>query len=388
MNGFAETISALSGGGTIATGGVNGILRLIQSTTTTDKSAFTGSGGIAKMGTGVLNINPTGTLGSFENATGTTNISAAAVTLNAGTVIAVDSGTLNIQDFSTISLTGAASPMSGTAYADSGGVLNISGRHTTVNLPFQSFAGIGGAGTIVIDAATVNVDTYLGASFSSGSSGTITIRNAAQVSVPNLFAAARLGSTGSITVTGQGTTVTNTNYLGVGGSDSSAADTGGAGTLTVSSGAAVTTPFLNFYSTAGSLVIDGGTISAGQIQEFAAGRFACPTARHRPLTLGTNSNTSTYAGTFADYTSGPGSLTKVGNGTLTLTNNANSFTGPLNINGGVVVAPVRRGIRDSLRHRRRLFHQLQRRHPRNHRPKHLCQRSHGLPFRFRRHHSS
>ncbi len=147
------------------------------------------------------------------------------------------------------------------------------------------------------------------------------------------FAGGQVGSIGTFLVTGPGTVLTSTNYLGIGGSDPS--DTGGAGTLIISTSASASTPNLVFFSTAASLVIDQGTLSAGQVSEFLVGNIRISDGASPAATVGSDNTDFTIFATITNDTSRPGSLVKTGTGTLTLVG-ANSFTGPVTINQGTV----------------------------------------------------
>jgi autotransporter-associated beta strand protein len=113
--------------------------------------------------------------------------------------------------------------------------------------------------------------------------------------------------------------------------------TNSAGTLTLANGSALQNSTLNI--TGGTLQFDGGVSSnafvfgglAGTINIALANSYSASIA----LTVGNNNSNSTYSGVLGDSALGS-SLTKVGNGTLTLSG-ANTYSGTTTVSGGKLV---------------------------------------------------
>jgi autotransporter-associated beta strand protein len=108
------------------------------------------------------------------------------------------------------------------------------------------------------------------------------------------------------------------------------------GGLTVSNGgAAIVTG--QYTGSGGTLTVNGGTFITGSLLQGSANapiRISDP-AGGVALTVGSDNTSTTFSSSIADSTVGPGSLTKVGTGTLTLTGSL-SYTGVTEVRGGTL----------------------------------------------------
>ena len=142
------------------------------------------------------------------------------------------------------------------------------------------------------------------------------------------------GGVGEVEVTG--------GWLDVaGGVDVGSAGPGGAGTLGLSGGSVAIGSALNLNAT-GTLVLGGGTLALNAAGQFNWNGGMLRTTVNQGIglnasigaaggTLDTTDRAVTYSGTLG----GPGGLTKIGAGTLTLTN-ANTHAGGTAVNAGVL----------------------------------------------------
>ena len=170
-----------------------------------------------------------------------------------------------------------------------------------------------------------------------GSSGTATIQESASLDV-NTSLQVGLKGNGSLTV--QSNATGSTFWLDLGGQ--SPLFFGGTGSVNVRTGGALqTTANTTFFTNTSSLTADGGTFSTGTLTEhtgvLADIRITDPDPATPAFTIGTNNGNSTINGTIADALGGPGSLSKVGTGTLTL-NAANTYSGQTDIHTGTLLA--------------------------------------------------
>lgn len=95
-----------------------------------------------------------------------------------------------------------------------------------------------------------------------------------------------------------------------------------------------------FWTSTSSITVNGGTLQTGRLFEHTGvmGTISLSDpVGDAALTVGTNDGDSTFSGLIQDAGGGPGSLKKVGTGTLTLTG-VNTYTGGTVISTGAVLA--------------------------------------------------
>jgi len=304
LNGFNQTIGALSGFGAINLGSAT--LTTNSDTNTTTTAHITGSGGLTKGGTGTL------TLSAFNGYTGVTTISGGAIALGtngsdsgslAGNVIDNAQLIFNLSDSYTF-----AGVISGT------GQVSQTGAGKTTLTAANSYSG----GT-AISAGTlkVNADTGLGAS-----SGSLTFNGG----ILQLGAAFNLSSARDISLgIGGGTIDTNGFDTAIGHVIS------GPGGLTKNGqGVLHLEGLTNTYS--GGTTINGGTVSIDSDSNLGPGnlkfdggilsvRLVNASPISHPITLNAAGGTidNGFGTTISSSITGPGTLAKTGVGTLILT---------------------------------------------------------------------
>ena len=210
---------------------------------------------------------------------------------------------------------------------DSGGAITINAGVTT-NQIFNSqlrFLGLITATNNGTGLLTLNGGTALG---TGGTAGLFTVTGTGNTVINGVIAA---GSISGLTKTGTGQlTLSALNTY--------------TGTTTISAGSILLTNATGLQSStvangvANGLIFDssvsGNAFTLGGLS--GAGALALQNNAGTPaavaLTVGGNNAGTTYSGVL----SGPGTLTKVGTGTLTLSSNASSFTGNLVINAGTL----------------------------------------------------
>ena len=355
LNNFAETIGSLSGAGnvtlgtgTMTTGGNNG--------TTTYSGIMSGTGGLAKAGTGVFTLSGANTYtGATTINAGTLQLGAAERIANTSAVTVAWGATFNLNNFvETIgSLSGAGNVTLGSGTLTAGG----NNTSTTYSGIMSGTGGLTKAGTGVLTLSGAN--TYTGAS--AVNAGTVTLGSANRIADTS----AVIMNAGTFNLAGFVETI---------GSLSGAGNvTLGAGTLTT--GDVTNTTFSGVISGTGGLTKQGTgiftlsgantytgatTINAGTLQLGAADRIANTSAvtvaggatfnlnnfnetigslagagnaivGSGTLTAGGNNSSTTYSGII----SGTGGLTKAGTGVFTLSG-ANGYTGATTINAGML----------------------------------------------------
>src|SRR5206468_3490846 len=137
------------------------------------------------------------------------------------------------------------------------------------------------------------------------------------------------GAAGSVTVGGAGSRWDVSSLL---------VGVSGTGGLTVQSGGTVAAAGVSLGTSASSVTVNGGTLAAGGLD--SAGGAVPNIALSDPaggaaLTVGSGNASTTYAGSIADAAGGPGSVAKVGTGTLILTGRLTN-TGGYTATGGTL----------------------------------------------------
>jgi T5SS/PEP-CTERM-associated repeat protein len=199
----------------------------------------------------------------------------------------------------------------------------------------------------VQNGGAVRTDLTLDVGTNAGNSASLLVHSGGTVSSVYAGIGNFPGGVGTATVTGAGSTWTNSGDPN--GSAFTIGDSGtptGVGSLTVANGGAVTTSGqFQVLSSGSSVVVNGGTLTAGSLGTAPG---AAPTvqitdpAGGAALTIGTDNSSSTYTGPIADAAGGPGTVRKVGTGTFTLTGhltNTGGYTaagGTIDFSGAVV----------------------------------------------------
>jgi autotransporter-associated beta strand protein len=308
--------------GTLALTGTNASSSYLvnNSTLSLRNAGSISSGGVTLSGSGVLNETTANALSGTATVTlssGTPsvllsqpNTYSGNTTINAGTL---QLGDLNAAQNSTINLNVAG----GLTFATGVGTVKIGGLVTTQNIVLNDNA----AGAVTIQLANTASNTLTGVF--SGSGGLTELGpGATTLSAANTY-------TGLTTVTGGTINATNNASLG----NTTAATTGllmnpASGTATVN--------FTSSNPNIGSLASSGAGTSS-----IVLGSINGTTATATTLSVGFNNAASTtFAGLISDLSgtnaAAKGNLTKVGLGSLTLTN-ANTYTGTTSLNGGTLV---------------------------------------------------
>ena len=268
--------------------------------------------------------NLSGFTGTIQlSATTVTNVNkwdASAATVNGTSALIIDNGAQLYMNGS--SLTFSAIQINGSGnYQNRGAIRAGSGTLTGAMslLGDTTFGTEGGtiAGTIASGAAGTQILTLGGAN---DLAGNITV--SADIGGGTGTLALRKINTGTTTLSGNNTFTGPT--------------TNSAGTLTLANGSALQNSTLNL--TAGTLVFDSSVSSNAFLFGGLAGSANLTLANNggAPITLSVgNNSSSTYSGVLSD--SGlVSSLTKIGNGTLTLSG-ANTYSGTTTVSGGKLV---------------------------------------------------
>ncbi len=368
VNSQNTTIGSLAGAGN-TTLGTGNILTLGGAASTTYSGVMSGSGGLTQAGTGVL------TMSGANTFTGNLTISSGTVALGAANVFS-DSATLRLNGgtFSTAGYSDRFSSLSllNTSTIDFNSMAGLltfgTGSRTSGGLTISNWAGSptgGGASRLLVDSLTAFDTTFLNnitfAGYGTGAQ-IISLGGGAFEVVP---------VTGSSYTWGFDTGGNWSAANWAGGTN----NPGGVGTTTVF-GSAITanrTVTLDAARTVGYLVFNDNNqytlagsqtltlqASGGSSQINVSGggsaRIEAPLALANDLVVNQNSAgatleiTGTVSGTNRNLTvggsdatiisgaiqTGTGSLTKLGTGTLTLSNTSNSFSGAITVADGVL----------------------------------------------------
>ena len=302
-----------------------------------------------------LDVDPT-IAGLLMNATGSNTL-----TLNNHTLILTGAGTQSagtITGIGTINLTGSSTfTASGSAVLGNGVTFDTAGTGNTVTLSGVNFNGtITGAGGLITDGSVTlggGTSTYTGGTtINSGSSVTLAANNALSTASAltvngslglNGFSqtVTALSGSGSIDLGGFGLTVngsTSTTFSGTIGTSSGDLTKSGTGTLILTG--------TNGYT--GGTDLTGGTLGVGNNSALGTGTLtmsggttlqaASNVSIANAITLAGNATVDTNGNslTLSNVISGGANgLTKIGNGTLTLSG-TNTYTGMTAINAGTL----------------------------------------------------
>ena len=310
---------------------------------------ITGSG-LTEIGGGILILG------------GTNNTYTGGTTVNASTLVATNSGALPTGTLSVLN-GGMLTLNAGTNAATSWTATNISALLTNTGSGFAAgstlgidttLAGTSGftygviGGSMGLAKLGANTLTLTGASTFTGpitiSSGTLQLGDGsghngslANANVITDNASLAFNNTGSQTfsdiINGTGNLIQNgTNTLTLQGANSfSGLTTINSGTLQLGNASALQQSTLNTSSTGGSLSFGTTSCTLGGLSGSGTLALSNTGSAAVALSVGNNNGSTTYSGTL----SGPGSLTKLGNGNLILTG-SNTYAGGTTISGGAL----------------------------------------------------
>jgi autotransporter-associated beta strand protein len=326
LNGFNQTIGSLAGAGSVTLGSAT-LTTGNDSASTTFSGTISGTGGLTKVGGGVL------TLSGANTYSGGTTITGGSLQLGnggaSGSIVGnvTNNGTFAINRSDTFTFGGVIS---------GSGAFQQNGAGTTILTAANTYTGATtvNAGTLQAGAANVFAP---GSAFTVASGATLNLASFNQT----IGSLAGVGSVtlGSATLT-TGTDNTSTTFSGA------ISGTGGltkigAGTL-VLSGA-------NTYS--GGTTLAAGTLTLANNQALGTGAltttgsvvdYANGVTIANPIVINSNTTqlrvttgTATQAGVISEL-NGPRPLEKIGAGTLVLTA-ANTYSGPTTISAGTLI---------------------------------------------------
>ncbi|MBB2969803.1 autotransporter-associated beta strand repeat-containing protein [Mesorhizobium sp. RMAD-H1] len=348
VNFDAGTLHATADSGSFISGFTGTQLNIDSGGLTIDSNGFdvaasaplTGAGGVKKIGDGTLTLSGANTYaGGTEITAGIVSVSADANLGDAAGGVTIDGGALQFSTSfntardvelgngnGTIDTMGNSNTLSGTLSGPGAltkigsGTLTLTGnngyaggteiKEGILNVSADTNLGAAGAG-VSIDGGTLQ----FGASFDSARSVTLGSGNGTIDTMGNTNTLSGVVSgPGALTKIGSGTLTLSGNNAYKGGTEIKE------GVLNVSSDG-------NLGDASGEVAINGGTLQFGASFDSA-----------RAVTLGTGNGTiDTMANnnTLSGIISGPGGLTKIGSGTLTLAGN-NSYEGGTSVNDGVL----------------------------------------------------
>lgn len=240
--------------------------------------------------------------------------------------------------------------------------LNLTGGTTTVAGDIVKLGTTNATGTVLINGGTLDMtDGNIGSSTNPVALGlqSGTLKNVATIngggelsktSAGNLVLSGNNTFTGGMNMFGGEVKITDSGSFGIGTKNLNIQVgayvnlDGAAGDIALSSGITMTTAGLSLLNSAGDNVINGAlsVIAGSSTTEVTsdggslalAGNISAGVASARNLQLsGVSTGANTVSGAISDGT-GSIVLTKAGEGTWTLTNDTNSFTGNVNVNNG------------------------------------------------------
>ncbi len=361
-NGFARRLtldgsSVVSGGtldvfDTVLVGaGSNGSLDMTGGTLSAGRLVLGAAGRTASLTLGAGSVLQTGTV---ESGGGTATLTfnggtfkaLAAPNIAVSTAVGSSGATINTNGFNG-SITGGLSG-SGTITKNGNGTLTLGGNNSSYS------------GNILLNAGQITLATNA----ASSSTGPITLANGTQINVTTSGAstpialangAAATIAAGGLTFNGAvtgaaGTTLSvntssgGTSNFSFGGSLSSFAgnfNLTGTGNIRIGSSGSSLANFNLGNSTGTIRTTSDGTVNFGSLSGGASTRLQGSTNGTTTSTyvIGANGANTTFGGTITDGTNTTPALlniTKTGNGTLTLSNNASTYTGSTRLSGGVL----------------------------------------------------
>jgi len=274
------TVGGLAGAGSVLLG--SGTLTLNQAGATTFSGAITGTGGVVKSGAGNLTLSGSN---SFSGG----------LTINAGTVTA------------------------GSANAYGGGTLNVANGATAALSTSATVGGLMGAGNIALNAGTLTVNQAANTTFSgaiTGTGGGLVKGGAGNLTLTggSSFSGDFTANAGSVTVNGSSASISSGNLV-IGAANGST--TG----LAVQSGARVTTTgYARLGSSAGTGTANATVTNAGSSWTVngSLGLIVANDAGNSTLTISDRGAVNvTAGGTGVGRIRGTGTLTIESGGTLT-----------------------------------------------------------------------
>ncbi len=325
---FKNTTRAYAiSGGAIADATAPTVVTLTGGGTVTLSSANTYSGGTV-LTSGQLNINASGT-GSTSSAIGTGSL-----TIGAGTTISntsgssVTLGTNNVQFWNGNFTFGGNNPLN----LGTGGVTlpsSLAGSSLTLTL--------NGASPLTVGGAITDLGNNIGI--------TVAGTGALVLSGNNVYTGPMVVNSGTLTLSGSSTTSSVT--LNAGTLNINGANALGTGLLTISSGTTIDNTSGAPVTVAGnnSVTINGNfTFKGTNALNTGTGPISLTSGASTTITVTSASNPLTLGGALSDAGAG---ITKAGPGTLILAG-VSTFSGPVNINNGTLIAQTLTGSGNSL----------------------------------------
>ncbi len=294
-------------------------------------SAFTGSGGLTKIGTGTLTLSGTSNFGGALSPDAGTTIITGSVTSGATSGIATSGSA------ATLIVSGGGANWTSNAdtlIGHNGGIgnLTISGGATVGDTFSLVGRTAGSAGHVTVTGPGSTWTHSAGLVIGTGGLGTMLVENGGQVSNADGTVGGDAGSSGSVRVNGAGSLWESRSYLVVGASGTGVLNvdgggvvrvgTSGSGVLTLgNSGAAAGT--LNIGAAAGQMALAAGTIQASSVHGGSGSGDKLVNFNHTEPDL-----------TFAPNLTG--SLRVEQNGGATMLTGSNSYTGGTLVAGGTL----------------------------------------------------
>jgi len=290
-----------------------------------------GTGGLQKIGSGVLSL---GGVGSSFN---TLNVNDGSLLLRGGSLtlnslILAFHPSMTVQEGATLDTRAVGGAIQGSIANPSTLTITGAGSRWRAGSIIVGGAGVDGgalvvdAGGAITDATSLTVQAWT--KFTSTALATVLIQNGGTMTVAASFLGAVGQYAGAATVTGAGSLWTNTDRLELG--HAPFVNSPGTGRVTVANGGAVVTvgetKFLNPTS---SITVDGGTYTTGTL--WGDSGSIDLTAPSSLLTINAATGASTFSGSFT----GAGNLIKSGGSTQVL-NGALSYTGITTVNAGTL----------------------------------------------------
>lgn len=302
MSNRTDTINGLTGSGTVTnnSAATTGTLTIGGNNATSD---FTGL--VLNNGTGVVALAKTGT-GTLTLTPSANNAFTGGLTINTGGIVQLGNANA-LNSAGTNVVTFGASAVAATKLQLNGNSITLAGLQTNAT-----------PGTPSVENAN-------------STPATLTVNNSAAYTYAGILADGAGGGAFSLTKSSTGTlTLSGANtYTGIttitGGKLATSADAN-LGTAPVS-------------PTAGSVVINGGTLQATAAYTLAANRGLAlgPTSGSGSGTLDVAlSQTLTYGGIATNNSAGTGGLIKTGAGILAISGTANGYSGGTTVNGGLL----------------------------------------------------